>query len=60
MNADDIKKLRHKLGLTQEQLAHKIGVAFTSISRWENGRTKPSPLAQYALMRLKADLLNFK
>ena len=40
-----VSELRHSLGLTQEKLAAKLGVAFTTINRWENSRSKPSPLA---------------
>lgn len=40
-----IKDLRAKLGLTQEQFAAKVGVTFSTVNRWENGRGKPSPLA---------------
>lgn len=31
-----IKKLRHKSGLTQEQLASRLGVSAQSVSKWEN------------------------
>lgn len=41
-----IKSLRLQLGLSQEELAHKLGVSFTSVNRWENGQTKPSKLAK--------------
>lgn len=41
-----IKSIRQKLGLSQEELAHKLGVSFTSVNRWENGQTKPSKLAK--------------
>lgn len=41
-----LKELRRKLKLTQESLAHKLGVSFTSVNRWENGQTQPSPLAR--------------
>jgi DNA-binding transcriptional regulator YiaG len=40
-----IKDLRLKLGLTQEQFAQKIGVSFSTVNGWENGKRKPSPLA---------------
>lgn len=41
-----IKSIRQQLGLSQEELAHKLGVSFTSVNRWENGQTKPSKLAK--------------
>ena len=36
-----IKQLRLKAGLTQEQLASKIGVSAQSISKWETESTMP-------------------
>lgn len=36
-----IKQLRYKSGLTQEQLAEKIGVSAQSVSKWENSITMP-------------------
>jgi DNA-binding transcriptional regulator YiaG len=41
-----IKFIRQYLGLSQEELAQKLGVSFTSVNRWENGQTKPSKLAR--------------
>ena len=32
---------RRKLGLSQEKLAHKMGVCFATMNRWENGRCFP-------------------
>lgn len=43
--AGRIRLLRERLGLTQEKLAARLGVAFPTVNRWENGRTQPSPLA---------------
>lgn len=40
-----IRDLRLLAGLTQEQYAATLGVTYTTINRWENGRSKPSPLA---------------
>ena len=41
-----IKSIRQQLGLSQEELAQKLGVSFSSVNRWENGQTKPSKLAR--------------
>lgn len=41
-----LKSLRKELGLSQEELAQKLGVSFTSFNRWENQQTKPSKLAR--------------
>jgi len=45
-----IKKQRSDLGLRQEQFAAKIGVTYSTVNRWENNKTRPSPLA---LQRIK-------
>jgi len=36
-----IKLLRHRKGMTQKELAEKIGVPQQSISRWETGEVIP-------------------
>lgn len=46
-----ILECRKEKGLTQEQLAEKLGVSSKSISRWENGNTLPN----YSLLK---DLCN--
>ncbi len=43
--AKKIRLLRSKLGLTQEQFAAKVGVTFSTVNRWESGKSRPSPLA---------------
>ncbi|HSH24307.1 MAG TPA: helix-turn-helix transcriptional regulator [Massilibacterium sp.] len=51
----NIKKLRTKLGLTQTELAEKLGCRQESISKWENGSC-PSyidKLAELALNGIK-------
>ena len=40
-----IREIRLATNLTQEQFASQLGVICTTINRWENGRSKPSPLA---------------
>jgi DNA-binding transcriptional regulator YiaG len=41
----DIRKIRKKLGLTQEEFAKELGVCPTTISRWENKHQELSGLA---------------
>ena len=36
-----VRKLREVKGLSQEQLAHRIGVTHAAVSQWENGRSFP-------------------
>lgn len=40
-----IRRLRSKLGLTQEQFTAKVGVTFSTVNRWETEKSKPSPMA---------------
>ena len=40
-----IRELRLEIRLTQEQFAVALGVTYSSINRWENGGSKPSPMA---------------
>jgi putative transcriptional regulator len=47
-----IRELRLALGLTQEQLAAALGVTYSTINRWENGRSKPSPLAMEKIKQM--------
>lgn len=41
-----VKRVRNELGLSQEELAHELGVSFATINRWENGKTIPFKLAR--------------
>lgn len=36
-----IKELRKQRGITQEQLANRIGISFQAVSKWENGIALP-------------------
>jgi transcriptional regulator with XRE-family HTH domain len=45
-----IKQLEHyrlENRVTQEALAKEIGVNFSTVSRWLNGKTKPNKIQQY-------------
>ena len=42
---ETVKDVRQQLALSQEELAHALGVSFATVNRWENGRTAPSKLA---------------
>lgn len=39
---EEIKRIRQRLFLTQQDFAKKIGVAFSTVNRWESGRAKPN------------------
>jgi len=44
--AETVKAVRQQLGLSQEELAHELGVSFSTINRWENSKTVPFKLAR--------------
>jgi DNA-binding transcriptional regulator YiaG len=44
--SDSVRLVRRQLGLSQEALAHELGVSFATINRWENGKTVPFKLAR--------------
>jgi len=46
-----IREVRQKTRLTQEQFAAQLGVVFSTLNRWENGRTIPSPLAMQKILQ---------
>ncbi len=41
-----LKNIRNQLELTQEQFARELEISFSTLNRWENGRTMPSMLAK--------------
>lgn len=45
-----VRALRRELKLTQEELAHELGITVGTVNRWENGRFRPSKLARATLI----------
>jgi transcriptional regulator with XRE-family HTH domain len=52
--AQRLRRLRASLNLSQEQLAHRLGVSFATVNRWEAGRTRMSARAERALAEFEA------
>lgn len=48
---------RNKLGLTQKELAKKIGVSFRSYQNWENGVVECPELTKKIILRIMKDML---
>jgi len=47
MTPKDLKRIRQKLGLTQEDLAERLGVTRITVGRWETGmRRITEPMAR--------------
>ena len=39
--AENIKRLRTKIGMTQRELADNLFITSQAVSKWENGKTAP-------------------
>jgi len=53
MTGLEIRELRNKLKMTQQQLADALGVHRVTVAEWENNRKRPSNLAKRQLLRLE-------
>ncbi len=53
-SSEIIKDIRSRLGLSQTELAEKLGVSFATVNRWEKGRCEPSQIALNAIKRMCA------
>ena len=50
-----LRAIRASLDLTQQQLADRLGVSFTTVNRWEGGVTAPQRAARFAINALAAE-----
>ena len=51
-----IRQLRVRLGLSQEQFAAQLGVAFSTLNRWENAKSAPRGEARRRLLQMIEDV----
>lgn len=51
-----IRELRQRLDLTQEQFAQKVGVTYSTVNHWENGKRMPLPFLEKRLLEMKHEL----
>lgn len=51
----DVRQLRGRLGLTQEQFADRLGVSTITVHRWESGQSRPRQLALEKLAQLQQE-----
>ncbi len=51
--AERIKELREIFDISQEHLAHLLGVSWTSVSRWEQGHRRPTQASGRLLAALE-------
>jgi type I restriction enzyme M protein len=50
-----LRALRNKLNLSQEELAGRLGVSFATVNRWEGGSSKPQRAQREAIEKLIAE-----
>ena len=55
MSPQEIRDLRANLGLSQRQLAEKVGVTPNAVQHWEYGLRRPSSAAEKTLTDLRDD-----
>jgi putative transcriptional regulator len=51
-----VRELRRRLELTQEQFAQKVGVTYSTVNHWENGKRVPLPFLVKRLVEIKEEL----
>jgi len=57
MEQTEIKSLRQRYKLTQQELSNLVGVGWSTLNRWENGKVKKiSKLGRISLERVKNEL----
>lgn len=52
---DLVKAIRVARGLTQENLARELGVTFSTVNGWENGKHRPLPFLMRIIVRLASE-----
>ena len=50
--SEEIKRIRQKCFLSQEALARQLNVSFSSVNRWEGGKSKPNMAAMKKIKEL--------
>lgn len=47
--SNTLKQARESLGMTQMELSRALGVSFSTINRYENGKHRPTPIVMKAI-----------
>lgn len=50
-----IRMIREKTGLSQTAFGDALGVSFSTVNRWENGKALPNKIAQLGMHDLAKD-----
>lgn len=54
--AATLRAIRDTMGITQEQLAERLGVSFATVNRWENEQNTPQRAAREAITALAVEV----
>lgn len=55
MDGNEIRKLREKLKLTQDEFGDRLGVTLGTVSRWEGDKQTPTKGAMKRILILKGE-----
>ena len=47
--SEELKRMRHRSFLSQEAFAKEVNVSFSTVNRWESGKTKPNLVAMKSI-----------
>jgi DNA-binding XRE family transcriptional regulator len=53
MNAEEVAKIRKRLGIGTREMARLLGVSPAAVSRWERGTLEVAPVYERLLLGLK-------
>jgi putative transcriptional regulator len=56
LGASDIRAVRERSGMTQQQFAATFGIGLGTLQKWEQGERRPSGAAKSLLKVMQADL----
>jgi putative transcriptional regulator len=56
IEAPDIRAVRERSGMTQQQFAGTFGIGLGTLQKWERGERRPSGAAKSLLLVMQADL----
>ena len=55
LSVDTVQQARRSLGMTQQEFAHRLGVAVSTVARWETGVNRPSRMATKLITLLRSE-----